>query len=1009
MTIYQSSSYETLTIQLAINLKASTHSIFQPEYIIGANAVTKNYLKEQLALQNSIVANLHFLTWNELIQNVFKALKPPYFDVEFVSPITSTQYLFDILSEGEFQAEFPRFSAYYAGSTNKQYGLAQKLQHLYSNYVKYNPSLLQNWKNGQLETTKTEEAFECALWTKLRQKLKDNKQYDSFHILETIQYEVTQQSPLLENLAQKIPSFHVVRMENMTQYQTDIIQMIAPYVGVNCYSCTLDWNTADNLAKLWSNYAPKQEQNTSKTILNSVDTLAQNTTLHALKQLFTHKTASTIALDQSIQIHGHFTPFREVEGLLNTLIETFVDKAFYTRDIMVYCNDLKSYIPAIHHFFNHQNYAIPYRIIGEYAYSNDTAIHALEALLHYNIAEMNPEEMMLLLQFSHLQKRFGLEDVESIRTWIAEANIVYQYDGDKQQDMHYISWKNGLDRLLLGSCIGKEMWYDDALLLLDATEGNRTTQLIHFRYFVEQLHRVKTQENNPKTIVDWIGYTTELMAFFFDLEDTTELDYLTSQLAYFDTGSEALLAYQTWLIMLAPLIKHPQTVIPPNVGGVTFVELKNAQVLPANVTALLGLNYSNYPSNTKIIAFDLLKDHAEYKVKSTKERDKFAFLQCILQTKTQLYISYLSKDAKSNTAMPPSILVEQLIDAINTISTAKLTIVQHPLHSFSSLYNQQNGLTSYTQTQLAKDNFKDAFNIVEPTENGTEKTISVKQLVGFFMDSFKHFYNVNLGIYINEEQSDLPNREKFTLDSLDRWSVRNYLLQNRVDWRNATPAQQANVIKQLKAQGTLPLNHLGTIALENAYRDYSLILDAYTGQIAQKEAISTTVRYSVQIENTMYHIESVKDIFEGQYLVPACYSNTLKHEIEWLIDSYLLLANNACDSTLIYTQASKNKQPILKEKKLDATNIEHYIDVALLQQLLTVFHDGQARLVPSYMPRKMANFEDARLFMKALEEDPYKSEYLTMEFYKSYFTTDKQVEQELYDNYKRIYHLISKF
>src|SRR5690606_3583028 len=90
--------------------------------------------------------------------------------------------------------------------------------------------------------------------------------------------------------------------------------------------------------------------------------------------------------------------------------------------------------------------------------------------------------------------------------------------------------------------------------------------------------------------------------------------------------------------------------------------------------------------------------------RNIKENDKHLFLETILSAQEHLYISYIGKNTKDNSIIPPSAIVDELIDYIITGITADSTvnyednyirqklITEHPLHNFSK---QPNGTFNY--------------------------------------------------------------------------------------------------------------------------------------------------------------------------------------------------------------------------------------------------------------------------------------------------------------------------
>ncbi|MDR2223933.1 MAG: exodeoxyribonuclease V subunit gamma [Flavobacteriaceae bacterium] len=1005
--MFQSTLIQPLIKQLALILKHSKNSVFQPEYIVGANASTKSYIKEQLTTYNGVTANLKFTSWNNVLQIIFRLLKPSNFVFEYANTTTTTQYLYNALSETNFIAQFPEISNYYSKDKRKQYGLAKKINHLFEEYLRYQPQLFKQWQTTTYSPKSPTEQWQQALWKTYREMLQQANLYDSYTVLETIYNEMSINSDRLIYLGEKLPCIHFLHTAQTTTSEMQLLQAIRPYCTVYLYSHSVNHNSYNkgSLMQLWSNAAQSVQTDSTLQQIEHTASAHKSTDLYNLQQSLYKQTEPISYIgDHTIQIQGHYTPFREIEGLLNSLIEKYHTTTVHAKDIVVYCNDLSNYIPAIHYFFNQPKYAIPYCIFGEYNYHTDTPLQALSALLAYRVEIMDPEELLILLQYPCLNKKFRITDIELLRKWIKQANIRFQYEADQTQDLHYISWKNGLDRILLGSCIGQQEEYNNDLLLLDVAEGATMDQLITFRYFVEQLYNYKQETHTDKTIAQWILYTQELIEFFFIVEKEDELREFCKQLSDFYTNSPEVHDFETWQMMLQPLLQNSQESIPPTLGGITFMGLKQAQVIPSTFTAVLGMSYNTFPTTQQGISFDLLKDIEEYKVKSRKEYDKFTFLNLILQTTDTLYISYLSHHPKTNDELPPSILVEQLIAFINQKTPQQLTVVHHPLQRYSTLYNRQIDLISYTQNLTTIASEEIITSSLVPIDTPKEFIISMTRLTGFYIDSFKQFYNYTLGIYIEEEQDTLPTAEPFELAPVELWQIRNYFFQHHIHWYTISEKDKKHHLKLLKAQGLLPLNHLGEVSIDQAFSKYMPLYNTFFSLTGENAPIQTPYQYNYTVEDTIYYIEGMAPIKNKQYCITAYSTNTNRIILDWLFTSYILLKSHLCDTCILLF--NKNKE--LKQKELTLEQLDNYFSQSEWDNLLHTFHKGIKEFTPFYLPYEINEYLTVDDYIESLTVEAYLSPYVAKELYKPYFLNNKELTTAMFENYKIMFNLINR-
>ena len=89
--------------------------------------------------------------------------------------------------------------------------------------------------------------------------------------------------------------------------------------------------------------------------------------------------------------------------------------------------------------------------------------------------------------------------------------------------------------------------------------------------------------------------------------------------------------------------------------------------IPFKVVALLGLNNDKFPRKETAASFNLIgRDKRRRGDRNVKENDKHLFLDTLLSAKDYLYLSYIGQSAKDNTTIPPSVMVDELVDYIES-------------------------------------------------------------------------------------------------------------------------------------------------------------------------------------------------------------------------------------------------------------------------------------------------------------------------------------------------------
>ncbi len=129
-------------------------------------------------------------------------------------------------------------------------------------------------------------------------------------------------------------------------------------------------------------------------------------------------------------------------------------------------------------------------------------------------------------------------------------------------------------------------------------------------------------------------------------------------------------------------------------GGVTFCAMLPMRSIPFRVVALIGMNDGAFPRQNSAPGFDLIARNPRRGDRSLRDEDRYLFLESILSARDCLYISYVGQSIKDNSRIPPSVLVSELLDAIDRGFTAgkeqlqSMTVSsrEHRLQAFSRDY-----------------------------------------------------------------------------------------------------------------------------------------------------------------------------------------------------------------------------------------------------------------------------------------------------------------------------------
>jgi exodeoxyribonuclease V gamma subunit len=241
--------------------------------------------------------------------------------------------------------------------------------------------------------------------------------------------------------------------------------------------------------------------------------------------------------------------------------------------------------------------------------------------------------------------------------------------------------------------------------------------------------------------------------------------------------------------------------------------------IPFKAICLIGMNTDAYPREFQPLNFDLIARHPKIGDRSRRNDDKYLFLESIISSRKQLYISYVGQSIQDNSTIPPSVLVSELLETIEKNfggpgkNLPEDIMTRHRLQPFSQEYFLgDTGLFSYSmENMLARINQHDEPSTfiadripLTPEEEGEWISLDLDSLCRFFANPACYFMQKRLGMVLEDKSAFMEDRENFILAALERYQVEQRLLQARmagIDFEVYKPV--------LKALGQLPHGKVG--------------------------------------------------------------------------------------------------------------------------------------------------------------------------------------------------------
>jgi len=641
--------------------------------------------------------------------------------------------------------------------------------------------------------------------------------------------------------------------------------------------------------------------------------------------------------DKSIQFHVCYSPMREIEVLHDQLLALFAQHDdLQPKDIVVMMPNVEVYAPFIQAVFSStekEEKYLPYTIADRSLRQQSELIEAFFAILELEYSRFTTNDILDLLDFIPIQQKFdlNLNELELIQHWVKETGICWGVDADSRSNLDLPSfaentWDAGLKRLLLGYALPaheKAVLFHD-IVPFDDIEGQDAQILGKFMHFIDHVVNTVNALKTPRTLSDWKVFLLEVLENFLTAEEEYEYqlqrmrDTLASleknaDEAYFsnEISSRVLLTYLRHHLETDPLPMHFLT------GHITFCALLPMRSIPFRVICLLGINDKDYPRADDSVNFNLIKVAHERGQRQRGDRsqrlnDRYLFLEAVLSARDYCYISYVGRNIHNDSIQPPSVLVSELQDYIETgfihpsqnLLTSLTTY--HPLQAFSPDYfsNDNTHLFSYSstyyaasQTLAAKQNMLDQpvsqqhlINTQLPEANQEQRTISVQQLLRFLRHPVKFLLQQRLGVQLIENTVQLPVTEPFTVDALDRYQLHESVTHDQLTHRHTQQQHYA----MTKASGHLPHGEVGKFIYNKEFHVVQPFINEVQQLLSTQHKLTPHLIQEMHFEELGLTITGTLDnLWSNAYIYYHCSRLKAKHFLEAWIHHLLLNSINA--------------------------------------------------------------------------------------------------------------------
>ncbi len=553
--------------------------------------------------------------------------------------------------------------------------------------------------------------------------------------------------------------------------------------------------------------------------------------------------------DQSLSIHACHSPMREVEVLKDRLLSLFdQDDSLKPHDIVVMAPDIETYAPYIDAVFGTTSPALPYRISDRSFRHEAPVIEAFLAIIDMVQGRVTIQEVLDLLEMEVVRETFALteDDVEIAASWTVQVGIRWGMDAAHKQRLgqpgyEENTWQFGLDRLLLGYAMPlNDRILFGGVLPYDEIEGPEALVLGRYVAFVQALFRELQFLSKSRHPGEWKTALTQTLHHLVNqsLENSDQHKRILDTLHQLEevAGSAGFSEPLPLQVIRRFLVNHLEK-DPSARGflrhGITCCSLLPMRSIPFKVVCLIGMNEGAFPRAYKGPGFDKMVGAPRLGDRSLRSDDRYLFLESLSAARQSLLITYIGHSVVDGSTLPPSVLVDELLDTIQRgfclemppasqpdNKVVERLVVSHPLHPFSPAYfgaGNDPRLFSYAGHYLEsaralneqQSESVQLFATPLPLIKEETQLVSLTDLVSFYQMPCRYLAKKRLGLHLLEESEILDTRDPVQLDPLREFTIGSTMLEDRLAGKSI-----GDTFSILKAMGVLPLGSVGRYGYE---------------------------------------------------------------------------------------------------------------------------------------------------------------------------------------------------
>nr|WP_264357810.1 exodeoxyribonuclease V subunit gamma [Buchnera aphidicola] len=578
-----------------------------------------------------------------------------------------------------------------------------------------------------------------------------------------------------------------------------------------------------------------------------------------------------------------FNKKNEIEILHKKLLVFFSENSsIKPGDVVVTSFSLESYISYIDSIFTSldNKQQIPFFISKKFSKKTEIIFSSFKKILNLSNSRFENEEILELLDVPEIANKFNFleEEIKILYHWVEEANIRWAIDSRHKDYLSFPenkenTWFYGIEKLLLSYAMNDTETIWNNILSCSLINGSRAELIGKLIIFIKVLKKWQNKLSKSQNLTYWRSLSKNLINDFFYYNKKTEQSIHMIHRYWIEMIDDGLSSNYSNKISINILKKNffykyyhtdNQMFFP---GVVNFCHPASICYIPFKIICIIGFDHLSIPKINHLDNFNLLKKYPLIEDIDIYQKYCYLFIQSISCAEKYFYISYVGYSLKDESKIYPSVLVDQLLNYIAfnfyligdknlTLKDNTKKLIKHLCKKYKKQYFYEKKNINY----LTKENFNKIFKY--PEKNIYEKDllnknnfnkINIKDLIDFWKNPIRYFFNFSLNIKINIKKQILNTTEPFLVDQLEAFKIKNILLNKIINNQNTIKLFQYYILS-----GKLPYHFFGKIFWDQNIKEITLIAKEvmkYRVLTHEKKINLNIEKY--QINGILYEIQKI--------------------------------------------------------------------------------------------------------------------------------------------------------